>query len=73
MEPWLIGAVVGGLGAGLVLLAGFAMPRRKCPDCGQLLPHSRKASDGRKALWGGATCPKCDWVDRRGRKILIHW
>jgi hypothetical protein len=73
MEPWLVGAVVGGLGIGLVLLLpGFAGHRIKCPDCGVRFGHSREPASGWEALWGGITCPRCDWADRRGRKIAIR-
>ena len=71
MEPWLVGAIVGGIGGGLaVLILGLAMPRRKCPDCGEPFPRFRKPANRRQALWGGGTCAKCGCeVDRRGRKI----
>jgi hypothetical protein len=71
MESWLAGAIVGGIGGGLaVLVLALLMPRRKCPDCGELLPRFRTPSSSRQALWGGYTCARCGCeVDRRGRKI----
>jgi hypothetical protein len=75
MEPWLvgamIGAILGGIGGGLaVLILSLAMPRRKCPNCGERFPRFRKPANRRQALWGGGTCSKCGCeVDRRGRKI----
>jgi hypothetical protein len=46
------------------------MPRRKCPNCGELFPRFRKPANRSQALWGGSTCAKCGCeVDRRGRKI----
>jgi len=65
------GGIVGGLVGGLsVLILGLVMPRRKCPDCGELFPRFRKPANRQQALWGGGTCPKCGCkVDRRGRKI----
>jgi hypothetical protein len=75
MEPWLrgaiAGAIFGGIAGGLaVLILGLAIPRRKCPDCGEPFPRFRKPANRRQALWGGGTCAKrgCE-VDRRGREI----
>jgi hypothetical protein len=72
MEPWLVGAVVGGIAGGMaVLLIGLLLPGKKCPDCGQPLPRFRKPANSRQALWGGWTCPHCSCeVDRRGRKVV---
>jgi hypothetical protein len=71
MDPWLAGGIFGGISGGLaVLLLALAMPRRKCPDCGEPFPRFRKPANRRQALWGGGTCAKCGCeVDRRGRKI----
>jgi len=71
MEPWLIGAIVGGIGGGLaVLVLALVSPRRTCPDCGEPFPCFRKPANRRQAMWGGWTCARCGCeVDRRGRKI----
>jgi hypothetical protein len=71
MEPWLSGAIIGGVAGGLaVLIIALVSPRQKCPNCGELLPRFRKPANRRQALWGGNTCPRCGCeVDRRGRKI----
>src|SRR5437588_557804 len=43
MEPWLSGAIIGGIGGGLtVLVIALLMPARKCPQCGESLPRFRK-------------------------------
>jgi predicted RNA-binding Zn-ribbon protein involved in translation (DUF1610 family) len=72
MEDWLTYAILGAIGGLLiVMILGLVTPRRKCPDCGELLPRIwRKPANRRQALWGGWTCAKCGCeVDRRGRKI----
>lgn len=71
MEPWLIGGIIGGVASGLgVLVLALLIPRRKCPDCGELFPRFRMPANSRQALWGGGTCANCGCeVDRRGRKI----
>jgi len=71
VEPWLVGAIVGGIGGGLaVLVLALVGPRRTCPDCGEPFPRFRKPANRRQALWGGWTCARCGCeVDRRGRKI----
>jgi hypothetical protein len=71
MEPWLIGAIAGGVAAGvLVPIVALLAPQRKCPDCGEPCPRFRKPANRRQALWGGWTCAKCGCeVDRRGRKV----
>lgn len=62
--------VVAGLAGGLtVVLLGFLLPRRSCPDCGVSLPRFRMPQSTRQALWGGWTCPKCcAEIDRVGAK-----
>jgi hypothetical protein len=71
MEPWLMGAIVGGIAGGLaVVLLALLMPPRKCPDCGEVLPKFRAPAGARQTFWGGWTCPKCGCeMDRKGRKI----
>ncbi len=71
MESWMTGAIVGGIAGGLAgLVLALAAPRRKCPDCGELLPRFRKPANRQQALSGGTACPKCGCVvDRRGRKV----
>ncbi len=71
LQGAIIGAIVGGIAGGLgVLIMALVMPRRKCPDCGQLFPRFRKPANRGQALWGGYTCVKCGCeVDRKGRKI----
>ena len=75
MDPWMVGGIVGGIAGGVagglsVLLLGLLLPRRKCPDCGELFPRFRKPANRRQMLWGGGTCAKCGCeVDSRGRKI----
>jgi hypothetical protein len=71
LQGALIGGIVGGIAGGLaVLIIALVMPRRGCPDCGELFPRFRKPANSRQALWGGNTCPKCGCeVDRKGRKI----
>ncbi len=65
MEPWLAG-VIGGVVAVIIL----ALPRRKCPGCGEQFPRIRMPASRRQALWGGWTCSKCGYeVDRHGRRI----
>ena len=60
-------ALIGGLGVPIIALL---MPRRKCPNCGELFPRFRKPANRSQALWGGSTCAKCGCeVDWRGRKI----
>ena len=70
MDAWGIG-VAGWLAGGLVVLAiGLALPRRKCPECGDMLPRIRKPTNERQVRWGGATCAKCGCEsDRDGVKI----
>ncbi|HEY1205389.1 MAG: hypothetical protein ABSH46_11820 [Bryobacteraceae bacterium] len=59
--------LIGGL---VVLIIALLVPRRTCPDCGELFRRFRKPANRRQALWGGSTCAKCGCeVDRRGRKI----
>ena len=72
MEPWIVGAIVGGLAGGVaVLLIALLLPRRKCPDCGEPLPKFRSPASLRQAMLGGWTCPKCGCeTDRRGRKVV---
>jgi hypothetical protein len=71
MGSWFVSGIFYGIiGGVVVLIVGLAMPRRKCPDCGDLFPRLRKPANRRQALWGGSTCARCGCeVDRRGRKI----
>jgi hypothetical protein len=71
LQGAIIGAIVGRIAGGLgVLIMALVMPRRKCPDCGEVFPRFRNPANSRQALWGGGTCTKCGCeVDRRGRKI----
>jgi hypothetical protein len=67
VEQWIAGGIIGGLA---VVVVGLALPRRKCPNCGEQFPRWRVPASGRQALWGGGTCAKCGCeVDRRGRKV----
>jgi hypothetical protein len=48
-------------------------PRRKCPDCSEVLPRFRKPDNLRQLCWGGWTCPKCGCnLNSRGRKIKLR-
>ena len=71
MEPWLMGAIIGGIGGTLtVILLGLLLPGKKCPACGEKLPRLRAPSNSRQAMWGGWTCPHCGCeVDRKGKKV----
>jgi hypothetical protein len=71
LEPWQIGAIVGGIGGGLtVLLLALLPPARKCPECGLQLPKVRAPGSFRQVMWGGWTCPECGCeVDRKGKKV----
>ena len=64
-------ALIGGVAGGItVLLFALLQGRRKCPNCGQLLPRFRISRSKRQVLWGGWTCPNCNCeVDRHGNKI----
>jgi hypothetical protein len=54
----------------VALKLGQAMPRRKCPDCGEPSPAFRWPANRKQALWGGWTCAECGCeADWRGRKI----
>jgi hypothetical protein len=70
-ESVIWGGIIGGIVGGLaVVLAAMFGPRRKCPDCGDPLPKTRKPANRKQMLWGGWTCPKCGCeVDRKGRKV----
>ena len=70
IEGAIIGAVAGGLAGLAVGVLKLLAPRKKCPDCGAVLPAARRPAGTRQALAGGWTCPKCGCeVDRQGRKI----
>lgn len=60
MDNATIGMLVGGIGAGVVLLL-FAMSRKpvKCPSCGREQPKVRKPTSMEQAMWGGFTCAGC--------------
>jgi hypothetical protein len=60
MDGATIGMLVGGIGAGVVLLL-FAMSRKpvKCPACGREQPNIRKPTSMEQAMWGGYTCEGC--------------
>jgi transposase-like protein len=69
MDGATIGMMVGGIGAGVVLLM-FAMSRKpvKCPRCGREQPRMRKPSTMQQAMWGGHTCHGCGAeLDARGK------
>ncbi len=71
MEPWQIGIIGGIIGGLSVVVYAFMLPQRKCPDCGEPLPRSRKPTNKRQAMWGGWTCSKCGCeVDRKGKKVV---
>ena len=67
----LIGGLAGGLAAGLIVapLAIFQKPKR-CPECDEPLPKTRKPTNRRQMLWGGWTCENCGCeIDRKGKRI----
>lgn len=69
MDSALMGMLVGGVGATVVLLL-FAMSRKpvKCPSCGREQPKMRKPTSVKQAMWGGSTCEGCGAeMDARGR------
>jgi multisubunit Na+/H+ antiporter MnhB subunit len=69
MDGALIGLLVGGIGAAVVLLM-FAMSRKpvKCPSCGREQPKMRKPTNVQQAMWGGSKCEGCGAeMDARGR------
>lgn len=69
MDGATIGFLVGGVGAGVVLLM-FAMSRKpvKCPACGREQPKMRAPRTMDQAMWGGYTCEGCGAnLDARGR------
>jgi hypothetical protein len=63
--------LVAGLAVGVVMvIVVVLLPRKKCPQCGTLLPRFRTPQNARQMLWGGWTCPQCGLaLDRRGRKV----
>jgi transposase-like protein len=67
----LICGIVGGLAGGLaVALIAILQKQKKCPECGEELPKTRKPKNRRQMLWGGWTCENCGCeIDRRGKKI----
>jgi hypothetical protein len=67
----IIGGIVGAVAGGLAVFAkAIFQPRRKCPDCGELLPRARTPADRQQALSGGSTCSKCGCkIDRKGNRI----
>lgn len=69
MDSAMIGMLVGGVGAAVVLLL-FAMSRKpvKCPSCGREQPKMRKPANMQQAMWGGYTCQGCGAeMDARGK------
>jgi hypothetical protein len=60
MDSALVGMLVGGIGAAVVLLM-FAMSRKpvKCPNCGREQPGMRTPTSMEQAMWGGYTCHGC--------------
>lgn len=69
MDGATISLLVGGIGAGAVLLM-FAMSRKpvKCPACGREQPLRRAPASMEQAMWGGSTCQGCGAdLDARGR------
>lgn len=69
MDGATTGMLVGGIGAGIVLLM-FAMSRKpvKCPSCGREQPKMRKPANMQQAMWGGFTCVGCGAeMDARGK------
>jgi hypothetical protein len=69
MDGATISLLVGGIGAGAVLLM-FAMSRKpvKCPACGREQPLRRAPASMEQAMWGGSTCEGCGAnLDSRGR------
>lgn len=69
MDGAMIGMLVGGIGAGVVLLM-FAMSRKpvNCPACGREQPKMRAPTSMEQAMWGGHTCQACGAeMDARGR------
>jgi hypothetical protein len=70
----IIAGVFGGIIGGLaVLLIALLKPAPNCPECGQIMPKTRKPANLRQTLWGGWTCPNCGCeMDRRGRRVELQ-
>jgi len=66
----IIGAVVGGIVA-LILLVGALLFRPKpCVECGAPAAIIRMPANRLQMLWGGWTCSECGCeMDGRGRKV----
>lgn len=49
---------------------GINSEKVSCPECGQLMPETRKPANMRQFLWGGWTCERCGTeLDKYGAKI----
>jgi hypothetical protein len=65
-----IGAVVGGTIALVMLALALLLKPKPCAECGAPAPRFRNPANRRQMLWGGWTCPECGCeMDGRGRKV----
>jgi hypothetical protein len=72
MNEFWWGAIVaipaGLLGGSLaVILVAFLIPRKKCPQCGELLPRMRNSWGWSRVMW---ICPGCGCrLDRKANRV----